>query len=329
MHNVGVIGCGAYGGYHASIIKEHGLANVVGFCDHVVGRAIDYHAKYGTTPNAFYTESPQELIEHPDIDIVLIATWHDSHAQFCVDAANSGKHIFCEKPLALTTRECMEVVSAVRAAGVRCAVGYKFRYSQAIRSMMNEYEPPQLLIGDVVDNKWPDSYWAAKPIYGGGSVVSQGCHMLDMVWYIARSMPARVYSEAANMNHDEGGCIDHMISTILFENGSMASIAYSDSGHPGSLSKWILSVHGHSVSIDIHNQFLNAAVRGGEAWMHGKDNLVYLEDAAFIRSLDSDEQILCNEVDGAIVTNIMESCVESANTGSSVTVDWRQLNGTS
>lgn len=319
--NVGLIGCGAYGGYHASIIKDHGLANMVGFCDRHIDRAIDYQDKYGTMSNTFYTEYPQELIEHQDIDIVWIATHHDSHAGFCVDAANNGKHIFVEKPLALTTQECIDVVDAVGKAGVKCAVGYKFRYSKVIASIIDSYDAPQLLIGSVIDHRWSDRYWATLPVVGGGNVMSQGCHMADMVCYIAQSTPVRVYGEAANLNHPPGGCIDHMVSTILFENGSMASISYCDSGKPGPLSKWVLSVHGHGTSIDIYNRFLTASVRGGQIFKHGGDDLVYLEDVAFIDSVGGNGRILCNEVQGAMVTNIMESCVKSALMGEGINID--------
>lgn len=131
---VAVIGCGGIAQLvHIPSLKRlegEGLVELVAVCDlyEEVARAVA--SKFGVER---WRTSHVELLEREDVDAVVNATWHAAHARVTIDAARAGKHVFVEKPMAVTIEECREMVEACRRAGVKLMVGFMKRFDPSLR----------------------------------------------------------------------------------------------------------------------------------------------------------------------------------------------------
>lgn len=225
MRRIGIIGCGLIGTEHANCLKQ--LGAVVALCyDANAERAAEFAERFG----ARTTSTPSELITSREIEAVYICTYHDTHAPFAIEAAEHGKHIFLEKPLAITERDCRAIVEAVEESGVICMSGFKLRYYLLVKKAKALIEHPTLIVAHVLDKRWPDDSWANDPIRGGGNVLSQGCHAVDLVCELARSRPISVFADGGNFHHPSLPITDTIALTLRFENGAMASIVIADGG---------------------------------------------------------------------------------------------------
>ncbi len=117
------IGCGLIGEIHAKCLLELGVRPTL-FADVELTRA----KNLASICSARHTNDPIEAIRDSDIDAVYICTYHDTHAPFAIEAAQHGKHIFLEKPMALTEKDCRAIVDAVQKTGMLCMTGFKLHY---------------------------------------------------------------------------------------------------------------------------------------------------------------------------------------------------------
>src|ERR1017187_1318745 len=154
MLNIAIIGSGLIGETHARCLAELGVPPVL-FADADLSRAKRLASLYSAS--ARY--DPFEPIRNPYIDAVYICTYHDTHAPFAIEAARRGKHIFLEKPLAITQRDCTDIVRAVRKAGVLCMTGFKLHYSSLARKAKELVKNPIALSARVMEIRWPDDSW--------------------------------------------------------------------------------------------------------------------------------------------------------------------------
>ncbi|MDH4140176.1 MAG: Gfo/Idh/MocA family oxidoreductase, partial [Coriobacteriia bacterium] len=120
-----------------------------------------------------------ELLRDGDIDAVIIATRHDSHASLAAEAARAGKHVFVEKPLALTAEDCVTVAEAVADAGILLTVGFNRRFSphaQHVKRVLDSRRGPRLMTYRVNAGFKPADHWVFDPVEGGGRIIGEACH---------------------------------------------------------------------------------------------------------------------------------------------------------
>ena len=94
----------------------------------------------------------------------------------------------------------------------------------------------------MMDARWPDDFWANDPLKGGGNVLSQGCHTMDLVCHLNGAKPIRIFAEGGNYTHHGKDIIDNMVATIRFDNGAVATVAQGDSGQTPFVSKFSFQV---------------------------------------------------------------------------------------
>ena len=170
---LGLIGCGHLGKVHADCIATIAGAEFVAYADVVEKAAKGLLDQFG---GEYATADSDKILGDDSVDAVYICTRHDSHAPLAIAAAKAGKHILIEKPLALTMEDCEAVAEAVEQAGVYLMPAFKMRYYPLVQ-MAKEFIPePQVMVGQMMDNRWGDSNWAQDPVQGGANVHSQGCH---------------------------------------------------------------------------------------------------------------------------------------------------------
>ena len=194
----GLIGCGNLGSVHARCVREVGGARITAFADAVPAAAERLLAEHG---GGYATDDIPRLVADPDLDAVYICTHHDSHAPLAIAAARAGKHILIEKPLSLSVEECEAVAAAVEEAGVWLMPAFKMRYYPLLQKAREFVPEPQVIVGQMMDDRWRDDAWAQDPVRGGANVYSQGCHTTDVIRWMARSEPELLWAAGGAMTH--------------------------------------------------------------------------------------------------------------------------------
>lgn len=190
---------------------------------------------------------PAAALSDPATDIVVIATRHDTHAALAADALAAGKHVFCEKPLAIEAEGLAKVVAAAERAPGVLTVGFNRRFAPLLVKAKAALEPrtgPLVMLyrinaGEILGDNW------IQRSEGGGRIVGEICHFVDAMTYLSGSLPIEASAVAAR-GHDDA------VSILLrFADGSTGTIVYASLGDP-SLPKEYLEVFaaGRSVQLD-------------------------------------------------------------------------------
>ena len=174
-----------------------------------------------------------------DINTVVIATRHNQHANFICEALNAGKHVFVEKPLALTEDELQQITEAYTPLGVEKAapllmVGFNRRFAphvQKIKSMISHIKEPKTFIMTVNAGAIPADHWTQDPVVGGGRIIGEGCHFVDLLRFLAERPIVDV--QAMRMQNQAGEFIndDKVTFSLQFEDGSFGTVHYLANGH--------------------------------------------------------------------------------------------------
>jgi myo-inositol 2-dehydrogenase/D-chiro-inositol 1-dehydrogenase len=230
---VAMIGLGGKGRSHASNLARLPGVRVMALCDISEDAISRTRAQLGeAVANAYGTKDPERIFADRNVDAVVISTQHDSHAPLAIAAANAKKHILCEKPLALTSEECRAIEEAVAANHVQLLMGFQARHRYLVQLIKQRIPHPQVVMGAIIDPRWPDGYWAVDPIKGGGNVLSQGVHTFDLVTYFAGADPVTIYAMGGILSHDPKvtPTVDTSLATITYANGVIAQTQIGDFG---------------------------------------------------------------------------------------------------
>lgn len=176
------------------------------------------------------------ILADPDIDAVVVATRHDSHASLSERALMAGKAVFVEKPLALTEDELDRVaVAAAAGNGVGAPilmVGFNRRFAPLVlrmKSLLGELSEPKTFILTVNAGAIPPTHWTQDPIVGGGRIVGEACHFVDLLRFLVGAPIVRL--RAAKLGHPAGGVAEDKATLLLeFEDGSHGTIHYFANG---------------------------------------------------------------------------------------------------
>ncbi|RXH16948.1 Gfo/Idh/MocA family oxidoreductase [Bradyrhizobium guangzhouense] len=173
--------------------------------------------------------STASLLEGEDIDAVVIATRHSSHADLVVEALRAGKAVFVEKPLALDVSSLERVQQAIRESGNdRLMVGFNRRFSPLLQALKTSFAPagPQMLQYRVVAGPLEKTSWYGQSETEGSRFAGEGGHFIDVVsWWLAAD-PVRVSAAAT------GKDVDNLVATFSFADGSVATLSYLTGGDP-------------------------------------------------------------------------------------------------
>ena len=234
----GIIGCGIIADFHANAIhecSEH--ADFIGVCD-VVADAAEKFAKRHNT-HAFKSEA--ELLACKDIDIVCICTPSGYHHTSVVAAARAGKHIICEKPLAINKEQLDTCEAECKKAGITVSVISQNRYAKSIDRVKRAID--EGLLGRIVcadiymkyyrSQEYYDSgsWRGTKRIDGGGALMNQGIHGVDLLLYLAgeiKSVYALSKTLARNIEVE-----DTLSAVVEYKSGATGVIQATTSVYPG------------------------------------------------------------------------------------------------
>lgn len=232
------------------------------------------------------------------IDTHVIATRHDTHAQFTMDALAAGKNVFVEKPLALRDDELDDIDAAYRAAYERgdnplLMIGFNRRFAatmQLMKSAVDASSQPMTVLYTCNAGAVPRDSWVQDPDKGGGRIVGEACHFIDATRFLAGSPIVEVQVGAMSDSVPELDCRDSVSITMRFANGSLGVILYLANGHRGFPKERIeVFQSGHIYTID---NFRRLTSHGGgpslSQWKQDKGQEACC--AAFVTAIQNGEE---------------------------------------
>lgn len=224
---IGVIGAGRIGKIHAeNIATRIPGAMVAAIADPNVAAAKELAEKLHVDT---YYDDYRKIMEDQSIDAVAICSSTDTHAKFMIEAAQAGKHIFCEKPVDHSLEKIDSALAAVKKAGVKCQIGFNRRFDpnfKKVRQMVADGK-----VGDVQILRITSRDPAAPPVeyvkVSGGMFLDMTIHDFDMARYLSGSEVVEVYAAGGVMVDPaigKAGDIDTAVITLRFANGAIGTI---------------------------------------------------------------------------------------------------------
>jgi predicted dehydrogenase/threonine dehydrogenase-like Zn-dependent dehydrogenase len=222
---LGVIGAGNYAGamllpaFNASGATLHTIVSAAGVSSLHAGRKFGFR-------NA--STDSDALLAEPQVDSVVIATRHDSHADYVLAARAAGKHVFVEKPLCLTLDELARIEDAWRDAAPLLMVGFNRRFAPQIRrikALLAGAPGPKSFVMTINAGAIPATHWTQDSASGGGRIVGEACHFIDLLRHLAGATIIDQRAQAMDTPTR-----DTVTITLAFADGSLGNIHYFANG---------------------------------------------------------------------------------------------------
>jgi predicted dehydrogenase len=179
---------------------------MVGFCDVIEERAQIAKVQYGS-PDSYVTVDWHEIVDDASLDVIHVCTWNASHREITIAALEAGKHVMCEKPMAITGEEARDMVAAAKRTGKKLSVGYQYRFRQDNQFLRQAVDEGRL--GEIYHARahavrrrgvptWGS--FTDKSKQGGGPLIDLGTHALDLaLWYMGNyqveSVTGQIYEK--------------------------------------------------------------------------------------------------------------------------------------
>ncbi len=257
----GVIGQGHIGKRHAEMIRRNDECELIAICD------ILPKEKTGCSEfkEDYYSSAEEMLKAHPEMDVICICTPNGLHAKQALISLNAGKHVVCEKPMALNVKDCMEILDLAQK-----------KNKQVFCVMQNRYSPPSVWIKEIVDKKilgntfmvQLNCYWNRDERYykkggwkgvqelDGGTLFTQFSHFIDIMYWLFGDIK-NIQARFDDFNHkDLTEFEDSGIVSFDFVDGGMGCVNYSTSVWDTNLESSITIV-GSKGSVKIGGQYMN------------------------------------------------------------------------
>lgn len=177
------------------------------------------------------TTDYKTLLTDQDIDLVLITTRHNLHANMVIESLNANKHVFVEKPLALNKEELQGILEVYQKAKKTVTVGYNRRFAPLaikMKSLLGNAATPINIVATMNAGAIPPGAWVHDMVIGGGRIIGEACHFIDLCTYLAGSRVKSVCMNAMGANPDEQ--TDNASILLKYENGTNAVINYFSNG---------------------------------------------------------------------------------------------------
>jgi len=253
---LGVIGAG---GYVPAMLLPHFKTAGVTFRSIATSSGISAHDVGKRFGFAYAVSSADDVIEDPVVSLVLIGTRHDLHADLVRRALEKNKHVFVEKPLALNDQQLDEIVRAAANSSGQLMVGFNRRFSSLARQAKDFFDgrtTPLSILYRVNAGHVPKDHWIQDAREGGGRIVGEVCHFIDLMQFWTEALPVSVFAEAVGGKADQIVAADSVFVTLRFADGSNGSIAYLSEGD-AALAKERIEIFGAGKTFVI-DDFLHA-----------------------------------------------------------------------
>ena len=232
---VGIIGAGQFAkGVHIPNLKKITECNLEAVIDINNVNARNTAKKHG----ARISGTDYKEINSKDIDLAIITTQHDSHADLSIAFAEKGINILIEKPLALNLEDCLRVQKSVQKNKIILAIGYNRRFaplSQLAKKILKNRTSPIIMTYRINSSSMAKDHWINDPKKGGGAILGEAVHFYDYCNWLIGSEPKEINAKMISSKTESIINSNNIISTIKYSDGSIATVIYStigDSSYP-------------------------------------------------------------------------------------------------
>ncbi len=319
---IGLIGAGDY---VRGVLLPHFKNAGAQFCSIATASGVSAHDTGKKFGFARAVSEAEDVINDPEVNLVVIGTRHDLHAELARRALESGRNVFVEKPLALSDEELDALLDVARGSTDRLMVGFNRRFSplaQKAKEFFAGRRAPLSIMYRVNAGRIPKEHWIQDAIEGGGRIVGEVCHFIDLMQYWTEAPPVSVFAESVAGTNQEVTKDDSVFITLRFADGSNGCIAYLAEGDK-KLDKERVEIFGEG------RAFVLDDFRGAQLYRNGREGKLKL------RGQDKGQsqciQVVCSTIrdgrsapielaDLAATTRATFRAIESLRTGNRVSL---------
>ena len=255
---IAVVGCGRISEQHLLALATIEEAKLVSVTSRREARAKAVAEKHGVPR---YHANIHEAVTDSEVDAVFVLVPNYAHAEVAVLAAQAGKHVLVEKPLANTTAEADRIIAAADENGVKLMVGQSRRFYKAVmesRERLREIGRPFNLMATWV-TKFPEPatpWWKSIQRAGGLLIAMNASHVLDWMLWLMGTIPERVYAETLSINPEWDG-EDEVTIVLGFREGAIATVHLSFNTEPGFYERYVVGDRGSMKLVNETQLFVN------------------------------------------------------------------------
>jgi predicted dehydrogenase len=192
-------------------------------------RSKSYALRFGAE---YCTSDYEEILSDSAIQAVVIVSRNQQHATQALAALRAGKHVFVEKPMALSEEECRDLYHASTESGKQITVGFNRRYAPSyirLKDQISRRSAPAVLNCRVNSPGISGSYWMADPAIGG-AILGEACHFVDLMYWLLESEPVQVFASSLPTDSKDPIGQNNMVASFSFADGSIANLTYCTVG---------------------------------------------------------------------------------------------------
>lgn len=349
---IGVVGCGGIAnGKHLPAYSKNEKAELVAFCDLILERAEKACKEYGAEGAKVYTDY-KELLKDESIDAVLVLTHNSEHCRISVDALNSGKHVLCEKPMAMNYAEAKAMIDARDKSGKLLTIGYQNRFradALYLKKICDDGELGNMYYAEATAlRRRAVPTWGVfidEEKQGGGPLIDIGTHALDLtLWVMNNHKPkycvGSVYHKL-NKQTNQGNAWqswdpekftveDSAFGFVVMENGATVIVESAWALNTLDVREAVTSVCGTEAGADMADGLRINGIRKGRQFVlkpnfkaggadfnagHAGESAADLEARLWIEAVKGGKAPLTKPEEAYCITRILEGIYESSKTG--------------
>ena len=230
---LGVIGAG---GYVPAMLLPHFKSEGVEFRSIATASGVSAHDVGKRFGFAYAVSNADEVLNDMDVNLVVVGTRHDLHAELARKTLERDKHAFVEKPLALNDEQLESVLEVAASSKAKLMVGFNRRFSPLARRAKQFFagrETPLSILYRVNAGRVAKEHWIQDAQEGGGRIVGEVCHFVDLMQFLIGAPPVSVFAEAVSAKSSKIVDADSVFITLRFADGSNGSVAYLSEGDKG------------------------------------------------------------------------------------------------
>ncbi len=226
VYTAALLGYGGMAGHHERILRaEYDRMNLKGIFD-INSKRCDVAREEGY----YVYSSKEELINDPEVDVVIIATTNEVHKSLAIEAMRAGKHVVCEKPVTLSSAELQEIIDVQKETGCVFTIDQNRRTNRDFVLMKRKVEEgligkPYVIESRVEGSRGMPSGWRTLKELGGGMMLDWGVHLIDQLMYMFPEKIKEVNCQMFHIQYDEVD--DNFRMDMTFESGLIAHIEVS------------------------------------------------------------------------------------------------------
>jgi glucose-fructose oxidoreductase len=230
---IALVGLGNYStNLLAPALQETQTAYLAGIVTGTPSKEKVWMDKYGIPgKNVYNYHNYDEIAENPDIDIIYVVLPNSMHKEYTIRAARAGKHVICEKPMALNAGECRDMIAACKENGVQLSIGYRMQFEPTTQEVMRLGQERvfgavrQISCGAGYRERRPD-HWKVKKAMGGGAMMDMGVYPLQAARYVTGEEPVSISARSYVTRPEIFPEVDEvMLFDLQFPSGCTASLA--------------------------------------------------------------------------------------------------------